>query len=415
MGNELQIVLISLLLSAFFSGIEIAFLTSNKLKIEIDKKKKNLSNRIVARLVEIPDKIITTILIGNNLALVLYGIAIAKILKTPIENIVKGDGNILLVQTIISTLIILIFSELLPKTIFRQMPNKALKLFAIPIYLIYLAFLPISILISLIGNFTIVRILRKEPNKEQKNFFNKIDINDLLSKTNNLQGDIKQEVEIIQNTLDFEKIKVRDCMISRSQIVGIEQNESVENLKQIISQTGYSKIPVYQKNIDNIVGYVHVLGTFHNISKIQDITVDIPIVPETLAAMKLLNILIQKKRSMAWVVDEFGGTAGIITMEDIIEQIVGDIEDEHDSLDYIAQQIDEQTYIFSGNIEIEKINELYNLNIPTSEHYETLSGLILEHLEQFPQPNQSLTIENFQFYILDVEKNIIKKVQLKLI
>lgn len=415
MGNNLQIVIISLLFSAFFSGIEIAYLTSNKLKIEIDKKKKNLTNRIVARLVEIPDRLITTILIGNNLALVLYGIAIAQILNAPISKFVKGDGNILFLQTIISTIIILILSELLPKTIFRQMPNKALKVFAIPIYLIYLIFLPVSLLISFVGNFTITKVFKKQPNKEQNNFFNNIDINELLSKTNNLQGDIKQEVEIIQNTLDFEKIKVRDCMISRSQIVGIEQNDSIDKLKQIISQTGYSKIPVYKKTIDNIIGYTHVLGTFHNISKIQDITVDIPIVPETLAAMKLLNILLQNKRSMAWVVDEFGGTAGIITMEDIIEQIVGDIEDEHDSLDYTAQQIDNETYIFSGNIEIEKINELYNLNIPTSEHYETLSGLILEQLEQFPQPNQTLTIDKFRFDIIDVKKNIIKKIQIKLI
>lgn len=410
------VVLIAIAFSAFFSGMEIAFITANKLRIEIEKQKGSLSSILIAKFVEKPNKFISTLLLGNNIAIVIYGIAAAKVLQIPLSKFIESDFNLLIIQTLISTTIILFFAEFIPKTIFRLNPNKALNLFAIPIYLVYLIFYPITVSIIKFSELFIKYIFRKDPTKQNKKIvFSKIDLTEFINNPQQNSDELKHELEIIQNTLDFDKIKIRECIVPRNEIVAIPNTASLNELREKIAQTGYSKIPVYNGSIDNIIGYAHVHGTFLESKNLKNIIVDAPIVPESMTAKKLLNILLQKKRSLALVVDEYGGTAGIITMEDILEEIFGEIEDEHDTSEIIARQIDDTNYEFSGRIEIEKINGLFGLNITTSDDYDTLSGYILEKIERFPELNQQISIDKKLFTILKIKKSKIELVKITII
>ncbi len=398
------LVLLSLFFSAFFSGLEIAFVSADKLKIEIERQKGGLVARIISNFTQKPDKYIATMLLGNNASLVIYGLVMAKLLEPVIAKFIHSSFAVLLVQTVLSTLLILIAAEFLPKTIFKKYPNKTLRVFAIPVWIVYTLLYPLTQFTIWISNF-FLQFFKKGKNEDQeKVVFGKVDLNSYLSKFTETSEEIEDEIKIIQNALDFEDIKIRQCIVPRNEIVAIEENASISDLKKLIIETGYSKIPVYRKSIDNIIGYVHVHGLYRNPKNIKQIMVDIPIIPETMSAKKLFNILIKRKRSLALVVDEYGGTSGIVTIEDILEEIFGEIEDEHDVEELILKKEEDGTYIVSGRAEIDRINEEFNLNIPETEEYETIAGLILEKLERFPEKGEIIDFEGFKLEIINAEQ-----------
>ncbi len=407
------LVLLALFFSAFFSGMEIAFLSSDKLRIEVEKQKGGISSKIIANYVQKSNKYIATMLLGNNAALVIYGLLMAQILEPPIHLFINSDFWVLIVQTFISTILILFAAEFVPKTLFRINPNKALKIFALPVYIIYYILLPLTMVTIFISDFFLKYILKANvSDSEKSNVFGKVDLNNYIDKFNQNYDEIEEEIKIIQNTLDFSKIKLKECIIPRNEIVAIDIHGTIAELSVIITNSGFSKIPVFKGSIDNIIGYTHVHGLFKEPKSIKDIMVNIPIVPESMTAQKLFNILIKNKRSMALVVDEYGGTSGIVTIEDILEEIFGEIEDEHDISEFEAEKIDDKTYIFSGRIEIDRINEEFNLDIPESEEYETIAGFILEKLERFPEKDEQIDFEKFIIIILEAEQPKIEKVKL---
>lgn len=411
------IIFITLIFSAFFSGMEIAFLSSNRLQIELEKKQKFRYSSIISIFINNPKKYIATMLVGNNIALVVYGIFMAKILEQPITNYIHSELEILLTQTIISTLIILIIGEFIPKTIFRLNANVFLNIFAIPVYIFYYVFYPITWITINISNLILKKIFKAETQKSNLIVFGKVDIDNYLNEYNlkkSTSEDEEYELKIFQNALDFNKIKLRECIIPRTEIAAIEQSDSVENLKEKFIETGYSKILIYKNNIDTIIGYTHSSELFLKPTNIHDITHEVLIAPETMSANKLLKSFIQQKRSVAVVVDEFGGTAGMVTIEDIMEEIFGEIEDEHDTNYLEDKQISETEFIFSGRLEIDYLNEKYNLNIPTNGEYETIAGFILFNHENIPNFNEKINIGVFSFKILKATNTRIELIQLKI-
>ena len=407
--------IISLFFSAFFSGMEIAFLTSDRLRIEVDKKKGAVSAKIIGIFVNKPSRYIASMLLGNNVALVIYGLLMAKILQTPISKFINSEFWVLIVQTFISTILILFAAEFIPKTLFRINPNKVLYIFAIPVYFIYLLIYPLTGITIFLSNLFLKLIFRTNSSSENTKVFGKIDLNNFISKPQQNIKEIEDELKIIQNTLDFDKIKLRECIVPRNEIVAINQHATITELIKLISDSGYSKIPVFDGSIDNIIGYVHVHGLFKNPKSIVQAMVEIPIVPETLTAQKLFNLLIRKNKSLALVVDEYGGTSGIVSIEDILEEIFGDIKDEHDTEVFTAAKINETTYEFSGRIEIDTINEDFDLHLSESDDYETLSGYIIQKLERFPEKNEVIIIDNMQFTILKTEQPKIELVRIEVL
>jgi len=393
----------ALFFSAFFSGMEIAFVSADKLKIEVDRKKGGLAAKIIHRFVDRPSKYIASMLLGNNVALVLYGLLMAQVLEKPISMFLSSAFWVLIVQTFISTILILFVAEFIPKTLFRINPNKALHIFALPVYFIYLIIYPLTSITIFISNLFLKLIFKTDISTDTTKVFRKVDLTNFISKPIQDVGEIKDELKIIQKTLDFDKIKLRECIVPRNEIIAIQKHATINELTQLISESGYSKIPVYDESIDNIIGYVHVHGLFKSPKSLSQIMVNIPIVPETLTAQKLFDLLIRKNRSMALVVDEYGGTSGIVTIEDILEEIFGEIQDEHDADKWSAKQIDDTTYEFLGRAEIDKINDEFELNILESEEYETISGYIIQKIERFPEKNEVIIIENMEFTILKTE------------
>ncbi len=409
-------IIITIFFSALFSGMEIALVSSDKLRIEIERKKGGTNSKIISFFIKKAEKFIATMLLGNNIALVIYGILLAKLLEPQLLKLFTGETVVLLFQTLISTIIILFAGEFIPKTIFRLNPNQALNIFAFPVLIIFYLLYPLTIFTIFFSNFFLKYILKSKKDEQKLNsVFGKIDLTNFINKFQNYEDEIDEEVKIIQNTLDFEKIKIRECIVPRNEIIAINKFDNINELKSLITETGFSKILVYEGSIDNIIGYVHSYGLYKNPKQINDILVDIPIVPETMTAQKLFNIMIRKKRSIALVVDEYGGTSGIVTTEDILEEIFGDIQDEHDSNDIISTKTDENTYKFSGRIEIEQINEEFNLNLPKDEDYETLAGYIINNLERFPEKNEILVFDNFQITILEIAPPKIELVELKIL
>ncbi len=407
--------IIALFFSAFFSGMEIAFISSDRLKVEVDKKKGNLSSKIIARFVKIPSKYIASMLLGNNVALVLYGLLMAKILEAPLSQIITSDFWVLIVQTLLSTLLILFAAEFIPKTLFRINPNKALYIFAVPVYIIYVILYPLTIITIVISNFFLKFIFKTSTTNDAEKVFGKVDLNNYINKPRQDTDEIEDELKILQNTLDFDKVKLKECIVPRNEIIAISKHSTITELTELMAETGYSKIPILDGSIDNIIGYAHVHGLYTNPKSIMQIMVDIPIVPETMSAQKLFNLLIRKKRSLALVVDEYGGTSGIVTIEDILEEIFGEIEDEHDTTDIVAKQIDENTFIFSGRTEIDKIIDDFKLDIKKSEDYETISGFIIESLERFPEKNEVIVIDNMEIIILETQHPKIELIKLKVL
>ncbi len=409
-------IFISLIFSAFFSGMEIAFISANRLKIELDKKQKNTSSKIINLFIKNPGQYISTMLVGNNIALVIYGIFFAKLAEPYIKQLVfNNDFIILLIQTILSTLLILVTAEFLPKTIFKQNSNFFLSKLAVPVYAFYIIFFPIAKISVKISNSFINIITNKKNKKNLENItLKKIDLDDFLNDNEkNIinEDDNAGEVKIFKNALEFSEIKIRECMVPRNEIVCENINSEISEIKQKFIKTGFSKIFIYKENIDNIVGYVHTLAIFKHSKTIKSATTELNVVPETMPANKLLNILLKENKSVALVVDEFGGTSGIVTMEDIIEEIFGEIEDEHDATIFTEIKVNDNEYIFSARIEIDYLNDKYKFELPESEEFETLAGYIFFLHEQIPEKNQIVETEKYTFEILEVNKPKIEKVR----
>ena len=419
--NSYTIIVLSLLLSAFFSGMEIAFVSANKLKVEVDKKSGGFSARLLSGFIHKESSFISAMLVGNNIALVVYGISIAALLQPFFARTLPAplntDLGILLLQTMISSIIILVFAEFLPKTLFRINPNRFLSVFALPVYLIYYLLFPL-VLITIGFSEFILRFFFKMDLGNRKKVFDIIDIDNFLkefSESTEKKSEESRELQIFRNAIEFPDIKVRECMIPRTEVVAVAQEEQPDDIRSIFSQTGLSKILIYSESIDHIIGYVHAFDFFRKPKDIRPIIRPVMLVPETMHINKLLKNFIQQQKSIAVVVDEFGGTSGIISIEDIIEEIFGEIDDEYDVDDLVEKQLNDAEFIFSARLEIDYLNEHYGLILPESDEYETLGGLILNHLESIPEKGQELQIPGFSFRITQVSKKRIELVQVKIL
>ncbi len=409
---ETSIILISLIFSAFFSGMEIAFISMDKLQLEVEKRQNKLSAKLLSYFVQKPDNYIGTMLVGNNIALVIYGLFMAALLEPKISQYTSNEALILILQTVISTLIILFFAEFLPKAIFRTNPNKILKIFSPFIIIFYYLFYPVTVFTIFISNFFINKILKsKDDQKSKQAVFGRADLKHFLEQFRR-KKEIEEEIKIISKTLNFDKIKVKECMVPRNEIVALPVDSTIEDLVKKMSETGLSKIVIYKDSIDNVLGYVHSIELYKDPQSIEEIIVEMPIVPETMSAKKLYNILIENGKSLALVVDEYGGTSGIVSIEDILEEIFGDIQDEHDVKELTEKKISDNEFIFSARLEIDYLNDKYKLDLPKSSEYETLAGLILDKLERYPQKGEKISIKNFTFEILEIEKARIKLVKI---
>ena len=412
---EIPIILISLLFSAFFSGTEIAYLQSNRLKIEIDKKQGILSAKILSFFNRNESKFITMLLLGNNVALVVYGIFMGDLIIDELFSDIDGNNlpwYVLLVQTVISTLIILVTAEFLPKTIFRINPNRTLSLFAFLLVIIYgILYIP-TLLVTFISNLILSLFGNKKVISEVN--FGAIDLDDYLRKSTKIQTDKEQdyEVQMFHNALNFNKVKARDCLIPRTEIKAVNIEQSLEELAKEFIESGYSKIMVFRDTIDNIIGYVHSFEMFKNPVSITEILRPVGIVAESMPVNKLLSQFIKQKQGITVVVDEYGGTSGIITMEDVVEEIFGEIEDEHDTEDLVEEQHTETDFVFAARQEIEYINNEYNLNLPESDEYETIAGLIVTFHEDIPQEGEIIEIENYTFEIIECSNSKIETIKL---
>ena len=417
MGIIIEI-LITMAFSAFFSGMEIAFVSSNKLRFEMDRNEQSITSRILSIFYKNPNNFISTMLVGNNIALVIYGILMAELIeKNLLANYIDNEFLLVLCQTIISTLIILVTGEFVPKTLFKINPNFTLNICAIPAYICYVLLYPISKFASGLSGVLLFLTGTKINKEASDKAFTKIDLDHFIQSSiqdSDNEEEINTEVKIFQNALDFSNIKVRDCMVPRTEIIAIEEDATVEELMNLFTEKGISKILVYQDNIDNIIGYIHSSEMFHEPADWRQCIRQLPIVPETMSANKLMKLFMQQKKSLAVVVDEFGGTSGIVALEDLVEQIFGEIEDEHDTTSYVAKSIGNGEYVMSGRLDIEKANELFALDLPESDEYQTIGGLILHQYQSFPKAHEIITLDKFQFRIIKVTATKIELVKLKI-
>ena len=398
---------IVLLISAFFSGLEIAFVSSNKMLMEMEREDRSLTTRILDRFYRHQNNFITTLLVGNNIALVVYGILMAELI-----------GSNPLVNTLIATVIVLFFGEFLPKTIFRINPNGAMHLCAVPALMFYFILWPISKFTSGVAKLLLRIFGLKVKNTERKNF-TKVDLDHLIQSNIDAQEDeemVEDEVIMFQNALDFSTVRVRDCVVPRTEIIAAPLSASFSQVLTLFIDNGLSKLIIYKEDIDDIVGYLHSSEMFR-LKDTDDWTKHIrhlPIIPETMPAQKLLSTFISQKKTLAVVVDEFGGTSGIVSLEDLVEEIFGDIQDEHDTENYTAKDLGNGEYLLSGRLEIEKANELFSLNLPESDEYQTVGGFILAVYQSFPKLNEIITYKHFEFKIIETTNTQIKLVRLKI-
>ena len=426
MSYQVIIIIISLLFSAFFSGMEIAYVSSNKIHIEIEKKQTGLLAKVLSKLTVKPSKFIATMLIGNNIALVIYGFFMGDVLVNWFQTMLPSGYQIinvaltdfsLLTQTIISTIIILITAEFLPKVFFQIYSNLLLKVFAVPAYVFYVLFSFISDFVIWISDVVLKQFFKTEGDEVQL-AFTKVELGNYISEQMESveeKDDIDSEIQIFQNALEFSDVKAREVMIPRTELEAVEIHDSVKSLNELFTATGYSKILVYKTTIDDILGYVHSFDLFKKPKTIKSIVMPVEFVPETMLVKDILNILIRKRKSIAVVLDEYGGTSGIITVEDIVEELVGEIEDEHDSIELLEEQIDLKNYKFSARLEVDYLNETYKLNFPESENYETLGGMIVNFTEGIPEQNAEVKINNFLFKILEVSTTKIDLVSVEIL
>ena len=426
MSTDLLIIILSLFFSAFFSGMEIAYVSANKIHIEIEKKQSGLLSKLLAKITSRPSKFIATMLIGNNIALVVYGLYMGDFLLSWFSEFLPTKNTLifylfnelsLLTQTLISALVILLTAEFLPKVFFQIYANKLLKLFALPAYLCYLLFSVFSNFVIWITDVVLKTFFKSEGDEVQL-AFSKVELGNYISEqmeSVEAHDIIDSEIQIFQNALEFSEVKSREVMVPRTELSAVEIHDSVLTLNESFTQTGHSKIIVYKSTIDDILGYVHSFDLFKNPKNIKSILRPVEYVPETMFAKDVLNILTKKRKSLAVVLDEYGGTSGIMTVEDIIEELVGEIEDEHDKIKLVEHKISSNNFIFSARLEVDYLNETYKIQIPESENYETLGGFIVNHTEEIPTKNQEICIGRFKLIIKEVSNIKIELVQLKII
>jgi len=419
-----SIIIISLLLSAFFSGMEIAYVSANKIHIEIEKKQGGFLATILKRLTAKPSKFIATMLIGNNIALVIYGFFMGDLLVAWFQSMLPTTNALanylltdlsLLTQTVLSTLVILFTAEFLPKVFFQIYANTFIKVLAFPAYIFYALFSWISDFVLWISDFVLRKFFKTEGDQVQL-AFTKVELGNYITEQMESveeHDEVDSEIQIFQNALEFADVKAREVMVPRTEIIAVEINDSVESLNNLFVQTGCSKILIYKETIDDIVGYVHAFELFKKPKTIKAMLLSVKFVPETMLINDILNILIKKRKSMAVVLDEYGGTSGILTVEDIVEELLGEIEDEHDTAVLTEEKIDDSNYVFSARLEVDYLNEHFKLQLPEGENYETLGGLILDYTEEIPQQNDIVTIDNFQFKIIEVSNTKVDLVHLK--
>lgn len=426
MELSILIIVATLLLSAFFSGMEIAYVSSNKIHIEIEKKRGGFLGNILTKLTKNPSKFIATMLVGNNIVVVVYGFFMGDLLMGLLEN-VQSSNNIvlnylvtdlnLLTQTVISTLVILFTAEFIPKVFFQIYANTFLKIFAAPAYFFYLLFGAISTFVLWISDFILKKIFKTEGDEVQL-AFTKVELGNYINEQmEEVEDDeeIDSEIQIFQNALEFSEVKSREVMIPRTEIVAVDISTAPKDVVKIFTETGLSKILVYNETNDDIVGYIHSFEFFKKPKDLQSILIPVLFVAETMLVKNVLNMLIKKRKSIAVVIDEYGGTSGMMTVEDIVEELFGEIEDEHDSVVLIEEKIDEDTYRFSGRMEIDYLNETYKLNLPEGENYETLGGLIMQHTEEIPAKGGQLTIDGFKIKVVEVSNTKIELVEVRVI
>lgn len=416
--NDLIFILIALLLSAFFSGMEIAFISANRLKIEVDKSNGSFPASVLSKFIRIPSKFIGAMLLGNNVTLVIYGIFMARILHNPLQtylpDFLLSEFSVMFIQTILATIIVLVVAEFIPKVLFRINPNQILYVFAVPALIFYFSFYPVIQLFIGFSEFVVKRFVKIQFSREHL-VFSVIDLDHYLkefSNDYNASEEVKQEIQMFQNAIDFRSVKLRECMVPRTEIIALEENDSVNRLRDTFITSGHSKIPIYRGSIDNIIGYTHSADLFKNPSSINSIMRAILVVPEAMLASTVLTTFIQENKSIAVVVDEFGGTSGLVTMEDVIEEIFGEIDDEFDVEELAEKKISQNEYIFSARLEIDYLNEHYSLNLPESEEYETLAGLIIFYHQSIPELSEVIRINQLEFTILEATENRIKTIKL---
>ena len=417
--NDIYIVILSLMASAMFSGMEIAFLSTNRLQLELDLKKSKFSAKIINRFFKNQSQFIGCLLLGNNIANVIYGISIARILEPFIINVlpeaITNDFVVLLCQTLLSTLLVLITGEFLPKIIFGINPNKSMRIFSVPAMLLFILLYPVILIFISISELVIKYILRVDiPHEEYK--LNTVDLNDYIKEYANPDDDnedIQQGIELFQNAIDFHNVKLRECMVPRTEIQAIDIEDGIAEVKTVFEETKHSKLLVFENNIDNIIGYIHINDVLTKVKNLRQKLRPIEFYPETYSAQELLKRLSKKRQSIAVVVDEFGGTSGIITIEDLIEEIFGEIEDEFDVEDTVEKTINPDDHIFSARLEIDYLNKNYKFNFPESDDYETLAGYIIHYHESIPQTGEEIAIGNYIFKIIKASDTRLEEVEIK--
>ena len=426
MSAEVLIIIVSLIFSAFFSGMEIAYVSANKIHIEIEKKQGGFLGNLLSRITKKPSKFIATMLIGNNIALVIYGFFMGDLLVGWFQSLLPTDSNFinyaftelsLLTQTVISTIIILLTAEFLPKVFFQIYANTTIKLFAFPAYFFYLLFSWISDFVIGLSDFVLKHLFKTEGDEVQL-AFSKVDLGNYISEQ--MEGveeadEVDNEIQIFQNALEFSDVKAREVMVPRTELVAIEIYDSIKNLTALFSSSGCSKILVYRETYDNILGYVHVFDMFKKPKTIRSVIMPVEFVPETMLINDILNVLTKKRKSIAIVLDEYGGTSGIITIEDIVEELFGEIEDEHDHVALLEEKLEDNIYNFSARLEVDYLNETYKLGLPESDNYETLGGLILNSTEEIPDKDDKIKIEHFLFTIKEVSNTKVDVVKLEIL
>lgn len=417
MEVQIVVILVSILLSAFFSGMEIAYISANKFQIELQKKKEGISARILKKLTSKSSKFITTMLVGNNIALVVYSFFMGELIVGFLPATMFNEFSILLLQTLISTLIILVTAEFIPKAIFRIYANESLWALAPLAYFFYIVFHYISNFITAISDF-LLKVFFNSSKDVQQTEFTKEELGNYITEQLEHSRDseeVDSEIQIFQNALEFNNLKAREIMIPRTEIVAVDINESIQSLKKLFIETGYSKILVYRNSLDDVLGYAHAFEMFKKPKNIQAMLMTVEFVPESMRINNVLNLLTLKKRSISVVLDEFGGTSGIITVEDIVEELFGEIVDEHDTVALLENTLNGREYEFSARLEVDYLNEAYNLNIVEDEAYETLGGFIVYHNEDIPKQGEIIEINNLHFKMLKVDSSKIMEVYLKVL
>jgi putative hemolysin len=418
MDYSIIMILSMLILSAFFSGMEIAYVSSNKVHIAIEKQQDGFLSKILQKITKRPSKFIATMLIGNNIALVIYGFFMGDLLMSYIDAHLTIEPNgflALFIQTIISTVVILITAEFLPKVFFQIYANNLVKFFALPVYFFYIAFSIISEFVIWISDKLLKLVFKTDGDEVQLNF-SKVELGNYISEqmgTVKTEDEVDSEIQIFQNALDFSEVKSREVLVPRTEVIAVSIDTSPKELSELFIKTGFSKILVYNENIDNILGYVHSFKLFKKPDTIKSILIPVVFVPETMLIKEVLNNLTKKSKSIAVVIDEYGGTSGILTVEDIIEELFGDIEDEHDKLVLIEKVVDDGVYLFSARLDVDYLNETYKLNLPENENYETLGGMIVSFTEGIPKKDEVIVLQDYTFNILEVSNTKLELVEVK--